>query len=526
MRFVVLALAALAAAPAVARADEPVDLEIITRIRDEGFRRSQVMEIARHLTDVLGSRITGSPAMTRAHEWTRDTMAGFGMKNARLESYAFGRGWSWSHCSLDLLGDAAVSLSAIPQGWTPGTTGPVEGEAVRLKAETAEDLEPLKGTLAGKFVLLDDVKTIEPRDEPPFERYDDDDLAKEVLFEIPDAGPEKESPWRRESRKRFAFRKALDAFLAEEGALGILEVSSRNHGIVRTPRGGEPTDAEPKRIPAVTVMTEQYNRLVRLVDHGEPVRLRLDVGAAFHENEGLAYNTVAEIPGKGRPDEVVILGAHLDSYQSGTGATDNAGGCAVMMEAARILLALDVQPKRTIRVALWSGEEQGLLGSWAYVNEHFAPRPAWPDSEMTKPQSLRSKTGPLAFTPEHAKVSAYYNLDNGGGKIRGIYLEENAPLRPIFEAWLEPFRDLGVTTVTLNRTGGTDHQSFDRAGIPGFQFMQDPMDYMPQTHHSNLDTFDHLSSEDLRQAAVVVAAVAIHTANRPEKLPRKPRPTE
>ena len=526
MRGFVLALAAsiALAAPAL-HAGEPVDLDLVTRIRDEGFHRSQIMDIVAHLSDGIGARVTGSPAMTEANEWARTWFEEHGLQNAHLEPYDFGRGWSWSRCALDLLGAHPTSLHALPQGWTPGTPGPVEGVAFRLEAETAEDLAPYAGQLAGKFVLISDERPVEPLTQPAFRRYADEDLEKESAFEMPEM-EEGESEWVRDFRKRLRFRRALDAFLATEGALGILEVSSRDFGILRVLRGGEPVDAEPMRIPAVTVMTEHYNRLVRLLEAGETVRLRLDVGAAFHDDGGKAFNTVAEIPGRRKKSEVVIAGAHLDTYQAGNGAVDNAAGVAVVLEAVRILKALGVQPERTVRICLWSGEEQGFLGSWAYVNEHFARRPAWPDSELALPRGLRSRPGPLSYEPEHARVSGYFNLDNGSGKIRGIYLEENAALRPIFEAWLAPFEDLGVSTITLNPTGGTDHVPFDRAGIPGFQFIQDPLNYMSQQHHTHLDTYDHVQPDDLRQAAVVLASVLAHAANRDEMLPRKPKPVD
>jgi len=527
MRLVGLLVVAQLALAGTVAATEPVDLDLVNRIREEGFRRSHVMEIAQHLTDVIGPRVTGSPQLNEANEWTKQKLTEFGLANARLESYPFGRGWSWSRCSLDLLGDHAKSLSAIPQAWTPGTGGAArEGEAMLLVVKKPEELEQYRGKVTGKFVLLSKVREVKPNDTAPFKRLTDEDLAGRVDFKIPDEDQE-ESEWIKRYREMVPLQRALDAFLAEEGALGIIDVGSRDHGILRVPRGGEPVDPEPKKIPAVTVLTEQYNRLVRLLDMGETVRLRLDVDALFHDNDGLAYNTVAEIPGRGKADEIVMLGAHLDSYQSGTGAADNAAGVAVMMEVVRIIKALGIQPKRTIRIALWSGEEQGLLGSREYVEQHFAAKKAWPEEEMTLPRSLRSKDrGPWQFKAEQPKVSGYFNIDNGGGKIRGIYLEENAAMRPIAEAWLEPFRDLGVTTVTLNKTGGTDHMSFDAVGIPGFQFIQDPKDYSPQTHHTNLDTFDHLHSDDLRQIAVVVTSVVLHAANRDEMLPRKPRPVE
>jgi carboxypeptidase Q len=520
-------LVVLQIAIATAVAAEPVDLDLVTKIRDEGFRRSQVMEIAWHLTDVIGPRVTGSPQMTEANEWTKAKLTEFGLANARLEAYPFGRGWSWSRCALDVVGDRATSLSAIPQAWTPGTGGPREGDAVMMIVDEIEGLERHRGKLAGKFVLLSKARKVTPATEPPFRRLTEDEVAGSAVFRIPDVEDGEESEWVKQQRKAVPLRRAIDAFLAEEGALGIVEVGSRDHGILRVPRGGEPVDPEPKKIPAVTLMTEQYNRLVRLVEKGQSVRLRLDVEAAFHENDGLAHNTIAEIPGKEKADEIVMLGAHLDSYHAGTGAADNAAGVAVMMEAVRIIKALGIQPKRTIRIALWSGEEQGLLGSIEYVEQRFASKNPWPVEEMTLPRGLRSRDrGPWRFKPEHPEVSGYFNIDNGGGKIRGIHLEENLAMKPIAEAWLEPFRDLGVTTVSLNRTGGTDHMSFDRVGIPGFQFIQEPMNYMSQTHHTHLDTYDQLDKDDMRQIAVIVASVVVHAANRDEMLPRKPRPVE
>jgi Zn-dependent M28 family amino/carboxypeptidase len=328
-------------------------------------------------------------------------------------------------------------------------------------------------------------------------------------------------------RKQYEFRKALDSLLVEEGAVGIVEVSSRDYGILRVLNGGFATDATPRKIPAVTMMSEQYDRIVRLLEKDHPVRLRLDIDARFHDNSGQARNVVAEIPGRGRKDELVIAGAHLDSYQAGVGAVDNAAGCAVMMEAVRIIQTLGLQPERTIRICLWSGEEQGLLGSKGYVTQHFAGRPACTDSaQLTLPPILREKTGPIEYKKAWNKVSAYFNLDNGSGKIRGIYAEENSAIAPIFAGWLEPFADLGAAHVTLNPTWGTDHQSFDRVGLPGFQFIQDELNYMPQLHHTHLDDYDQLQKADLEQASVIVAAFLLQAADRDEMLPRKPKPRE
>lgn len=508
------------AAPALA---QPVDLDLVNRIRHEGFENSRVMETVSYITDVIGARVTGSPAMTRANAWTRDELASMGLENAHLHAYTFGRGWDWQSCRVDLLGEAARSLAAIPQGWTPGTDGPVRGELVRLDATEVVDLEKYEGQLAGKIVLISPEKPVEPRDTPPFTRLTDEELADLQDFEIP--GEQSGPDWREQRNKAAEFRQALDGFLFEEGAVAIIECSSRDHGIIRALRGAQPDDPETMRMPAVTMMTEQYNRLVRLAEAGETVELEIEIAARFHgDRDSEAFNTLAEIPGRGRGNEVVMLGAHLDSYQSGTGATDDGSSCAVLMEAVRILQAIGFEPRRTIRIALWSGEEQGLLGSQAWVRDNLATRPAPPDS-LTAGRSRAfwpREEGPLTLRDEYERVSAYFNLDNGGGRIRGLYAQQNVAVVPIFEEWLAPFADLQATTVTTNRTGGTDHLSFDRVGVPGFQFIQDEMDYFAQTHHTNLDTRDHLQESDLKQAAVIVASVLAHAANREDRIPRKP----
>jgi Zn-dependent M28 family amino/carboxypeptidase len=275
----------------------------------------------------------------------------------------------------------------------------------------------------------------------------------------------------------------------------------------------------------VVLIPEDYNRILRLLERGPEVELEVDVDAAFLDGDPTANNTVAEIPGTGAAGEVVMVGAHLDSWHGGTGATDNAAGCAVAMEAVRILRALAVAPRRTIRIALWSGEEQGLLGSAAYVAEHFASRPEPEDpAERELPPGLRQNPGPLTVKPDHTRLTAYFNLDNGGGRIRGVYTQENVAVEPIFTAWLAPFRDLGAGTVTARNTRGTDHQSFDRVGLPGFQFVQDGLDYTSRTHHTVADGYDHLVRDDLIQASVVLASFLYHAAMRPEMLPRKPLP--
>ena len=505
-----------------ATAEEPVDLELINQIRHEGFENSQVMEIAGHLTNVIGARVTGSPAMTRANEWTRDQLTEYGLENARLEGYEFGRGWDWQSCRVDLLGDNPRSLSAIPQAWTPGTDGPVRGGVIRVEAESAEDLEDFEGDVSGKFVLISPVREVEPTEDPSFRRRSDESLMDLCSFEIPeeDSGP----TWTERSKKLFAFRAALDDWMHENGGLGIIDHSSRDHGILRVPRGAQPDDPEMRKLPAITMATEQYNRLVRLAEAGDEVEIEVEIEARFHGNrDSEAFNTLAEIPGRGKKNEVVMVGAHLDSYHAGTGATDNAAGCAVMMEAVRILQTIDARPERTIRIALWSGEEQGLLGSEAWVRQHLATRPAPTDSAtLAGPRTYWQYEGPLTPGAEYERVSVYFNFDNGGGRIRGIHTEGNVAVVPFFRAVFGPLADLGTNTVSTNDTRGTDHMSFDRVGVPGFQFIQDQLDYWPRTHHTHLDTYDHLQREDLMQAAVIVASLALHAANREELLPRKP----
>jgi len=519
-----LTSALLVAAPLAAMAAEPVDLQVVTRIRDEGFNHSQVMETARVLTDEIGPRVTNSPAMRHAADWTREKLASWGLVDAHLEPFEFGRGWSFDDVHVRMLAPQTTPLIAYPKAWSPGTDGTVSGPAVRATLESEDDLEKLRGTLGGKILLLDEAETLEPPEEPLFKRLDADRLEEIVEFPIPEGD---RPDWRRRYLKRMQFAPKLNAFLAEEGVLATVEISSRGGGIVRLAGNRAYEVGEDPGPPAVVLAAEHYNRVARLLEHGDEVTLEIAVSARFHEADTKAHTVVAEIPGTDLGAQVVMLGAHLDSWHAGTGATDDAAGCAVVMEAVRILQAIGVKPRRTIRVALWSSEEQGLNGSRAYVAEHFASR-AEPDDPAQKklPYWARSEKKPLEVKPEHAKLAAYFNIDNGGGKLRGIYAQENAAVKPIFEAWLAPFADLGADTVTLRRTGGTDHLSFDAVGLPGFQFIQDPLDYMTRTHHTDLDVFDRLQEADLKQAAVIMASFVYHAAMRGEMLPRKPMPKD
>ena len=495
---------------------------MMTRIRDEGFRHSQVMATASYLTDVIGPRLTGSPALRRANEWTRDRLTTWGLANAHLEPWEFGRGWSFSAVSVAMVAPDRVPLSALPRAWTPGTDGPIHGPAIKVAAKSPSDLDPFKGKVAGKILLIDDAVDLTDDGKPRSERYSADELSELSQFPIP-TGKRDERLER--ARKRWAMAEALREFVQAEGALATVEGSSRGDALIEvTGTRGFQAGKEPP-VPGVVLAAEQYNRLLRLLDDETEVELEIDVKAQFLDDDPHAWDTVAEIPGTGKEGEVVMTGAHLDSWHAATGATDNAAGCAVVMEAVRILQALGVKPKRTIRVALWTGEEQGLLGSRAYVGDHFGARAEPEDpAQRDLPPYLRDHQGALTLKPEHAKLAAYFNVDNGSGKIRGIYTQENVAVEPIFQAWLAPFADLGADTVTARNTRGTDHQSFDGVGLPGFQFIQDGLDYETETHHSQADTYDHLQRDDLVQASVVLAGFLYDAAMRAEKLPRKPLP--
>jgi carboxypeptidase Q len=535
-RRTVLGLAAVVtvASAAWSAAVEPVDLGMVTRIRAEGFRNSKVMDTAWHLTEVIGPRLTGSPAHMKASEWTRDQLQSWGLANVHLEPVTVGRSWSLERASVHLVAPAQAPLPVVPNGWTPGTNGLVRAKAVRIAKlpESQAELEPHKGKLAGTVLFVGDERKIEPLEKALLERYSEKELQDIALYGIPGQrspfGPRGD---RGDIMRRMQFRKTLDQFLADEKVVAVVEGSMWDRGVVRTSRGGSREKGDTAGVPSLVMSAEHFNRIVRLLDHKFDVELEIDVKTAFHD-DAQGFNTVGEIPGTDKKGEVVMAGAHLDSWHAGTGATDNAAGVAVVMEALRILKALDVKPKRAIRVALWTGEEEGFLGSRAYVSEHLASRPEPTDPQQRAMASfMRRDQGPLTIKPEHAKLSAYFNLDNGTGKIRGIYAQENAAVAPIFEAWLAPLKDLGVETVTMRTTGGTDHQPFDAVGLPGFQFIQDPVEYMDDkarglTHHSNMDVYDRLQRDDLMQASVVMASFLYQAAMRDELIPRKPMPKE
>ena len=526
-----LALLLAAAVPAAAAPPEPVDLEMVTRIRDEAFNRSKAFEALSKLCDGIGPRLTGSPSYRSAAEWAKAELTKLGLSNVRIESFApFGRGWVLDSVSVRMLAPSLAILSALPKAWTPGTDGPKKGKALLAKLETQEDLDKWKGKLEGKILLLGDATEAKPREKGDVTRYDDKALEEIWRYE-PGGGRYRRTPADRERMlKQREFRKKLEAFLVAEKVAAVIEPSRGDYGTIWVQGGGPWKPGEPVPPPSLVMGAEAYGRVARLLDRKDEVELEVDVKARFTDEDPLAASNVfAEIPGtdKTKKDEVVMIGAHLDSWQGGTGATDNGVGSATAIEVMRILKALNVTPKRTIRIGLWGGEEQGLLGSRAYVSKDLASRPEPTDpKERELPEYMRRPTGPLSFKPGYAKLAGYFNVDNGAGKIRGIFAQDNAAVAPIFEAWLAPFRDLGATTVTMKRTGGTDHQSFDAVGLPGFQFIQDELDYDTRTHHTNMDVVERVPKPDLMEIAAVWASFAYHAAQRDQMLPRRPLPPE
>ncbi len=498
---------------------------MVTKIRQEGLHDSKVMETASELMDRIGSRLTGSPQMKEANDWTRKQLADWGLANAHLETWGpFGRGWQYEACAVRMVAPDHAELLALPKAWTPGTNGPVRAKVVRMDLKSKDDLEKFKGTLAGKIVLYGSVRESRVHDKPDAQRYDEKTLAEVYQYEFP-GGPPRYP--RDEYRRQAELRREADKLFETEKPLAVIDVGRGDYGTFNVQGGGEYRKSKPMTaVPTLSMESEHFGRIARLADRGVDVELELDVKVRFVDENLMQWNTIAEIPGTDKKDEVVMVGAHLDSWHGGTGATDNGAGSVAAMEAMRILKALNVKPRRTIRIGLWTGEEEGLYGSQAYVSQHFASRPEPTEEEKDRPWYLQKEKWPITVKPDHAKLAAYFNLDNGTGKIRGIYAEENAAVVPIFEAWLAPFHDLGATTVTLNTTGGTDHESFDGVGLPGFQFIQDEIEYETRTHHTNMDLYERLQKNDLMQASVILASFAYDAAMRDQMLPRKPMPKE
>ena len=574
---------------------QPNPTDPIERIKDEGMNRSQVMQTLSYLSEVIGPRLTASPAAKRANEWTRDTLAKWGLQNAHLEAWGpFGRGWTLKHFSAQVVEPQDIPLIAYPKAWSPGvkvtpevanTPSPkskknmslsppaqppgsvVTADVIYLDAKNEADLDKYKGQLKGKIVLISQPVEVKAVFDPLGTRRDEKNLLALANANPPGpgggfggggggGGGRGGAGLTQQERQQQLFQQTVFTakrmnMLVDEGAAVAVDVSPRGTGgtiFVQQATVAQPIPksaeemrtlarlnyydpkAEAKMIPQVTVAVEHYNRMIRMIQQGEKLKMTVDLQVEYQDQDNMGYNTVAEMPGSDLKDEIVMLGGHMDSWQAGTGATDNGAGVAVALEAVRILQTVGLKPRRTIRVALWTGEEEGLLGSHAYVAQHFGKLEGGPgqfgggggfgggDGGGNRTPSK------LTTLPEYEKFSGYFNLDNGTGKIRGVYLQGNNAVRDLFKQWLLPFGDLGASTITISNTGGTDHQSFDGIGLPGFQFIQDEIEYGTRTHHSNQDVFDRVQADDMKQAATIMAAFVYNTAMRDDKLPRKPAP--
>jgi len=556
------------------------DAEIlIDKMKDEGMNHSQVMQTLSYLSDVIGPRLTASPGMKRGNEWTRDTLTKFGLENAHLESWGpFGRGWSLKKFYVMVDGPTAFPMIAYPKAWSPGTDtlipppppaasskakkgkapaapvapaapanadAPYTGEVVHFNATNENELEQYIGKLKGKIVLVGAIRDLKAHFDPEGTRSTDKDLLN--LADAPDPASVRRGQFNFPAnfQQQLQFNARRFRFLSEQGAAVLIDAGRGDGGTIFVQQAAAvqppPPPAGTQAPPAVRIYdkgsnvpiqisaaAEHFNRVARMVDAGEKVTMTVDLAVEFQDQDLNGYNTIAEIPGSDLKDEVVMLGGHLDSWQAGTGATDNGAGCAVMMEAVRIIKALGLTPRRTIRIALWTGEEQGLLGSRAYVRQHFGyfgdgtPQPfggggGGGGGQNATPQKLTT-------LPEYDKLSAYFNIDNGTGKVRGVYMQGNEGVRSLFRGWLSPFKEIGANTLTLSNTGGTDHLSFDAIGLPGFQFIQDEIEYSSRTHHSNMDVFDRIQADDMKQISIIVAAFVYQTAMMDAKMPRKPQP--
>ena len=521
----------------------------IQKIKDEGMNRSQVMATLSYLTDVIGPRLTASPNMKRANEWTRDQLTKWGLQNAHLESWGpFGRSWELKEFSAQVIAPQAIPLIAFPKAWSPGVNI-ASGEVVYVDAKDEADLQRFKGKLRGKIILTGLTREVPAHFEAPGKR-----LTEKQLLGLADAPPPGadgggnnflQSPQFAAFVKSQIFNTKKLKFFTDEGAALLIDSGAGDGGTLFVSAASVPQEMDqsspmatlrsmfmgrvtpydkkaPAIVPQMVLAVEHYNRVARMIQAGEPVRMKVTFAAQFDDKDLMGYNTVAEIPGTDKSDEIVMLGGHMDSWHAGTGATDNGAGVAVAMEAVRILQALNLKPRRTIRIGLWSGEEQGLFGSQGYVAQHFGKANESQEASFARMVQGGSAAPDITRGAEYDKLSAYFNLDNGTGKIRGVYLQGNEAVRPLFRQWLAPFRDMGAQTLSSSNTGGTDHLSFDAIGLPGFQFIQDQVEYDTRTHHSNQDVFDRIQADDMKQAATIMAAFVYNTAMRDEKLPRKP----
>jgi carboxypeptidase Q len=521
---------ALIVVSGVAFPQEKLDLDAANRIRDAALNHSQIMDMVGYLTDVTGPRLTGSPNLKRAEEYARDKLREWGLANAHLEAWGpFGRGWSLEGFTANMLSPGFSPLIAYPKAWSPGTSGTIRGEVVFLDAKTTADLDKYKGKLKGRIVLFSPSRHVDPLFDPPAQRQTDEELLR-----LADAKPAVDPrPFQFTSQQRAAEELNYGKWqlIQSEGAAVVLQPSFRDAGTVYVTAATVPYPpdvpfekrvqawdiSKPVVTPQANVAAEQYNRIVRLVARGIPVQLEINIAARFYDDDPMSYNVIAEIPGTDLKDEVVMVGGCIDSWHAGTGATDNAGGAGTALEVIRILQSLRMKPRRTIRIGLWSAEEQGTRGSRAYVAAHFGRRIDPPHGQTGQAR--------FEFEPEYEKFDAYFNFDYGTGRIRGIFLQGDEAAKPIFRALLVPYEDLGASTLSIAGVGSTDHMSFDEIGLPAFQWIRDYMEgNNTRAPHTNMDTYDHLLEDDLKQSAAVAAFVIYDLSMRDERLPRKPLP--
>ncbi|MFV1981877.1 MAG: M28 family peptidase, partial [Rhodothermia bacterium] len=501
----------VAAAGFVSVSAQPViDDSVLALIEQQTVDNSQVMEIARMMNDVYGPRLTGSPGIDEATAWAVSQLTEWGLENVHLDPWGpFGRGWELNRFSMNVTAPTTFPVLAFPKAWSSSTDGKVTQEVVLVDVKTEEDFEKYRGRLKGKFVMVSQPADVEPDFEGEATRRTDTQLLDLASASLDGGGRR----YTEEQLAAYRFRGKVATFVYEEGPAAIFDRSYKaDRGTIAVSQASVPRPADAGRhggpkawdidrdyvIPQVSLATEHYNRLYRLAESGQKVEIELELDVTWFDDDPMENNIIAEIPGTDPEigDEVVMLGGHFDSWHAGTGATDDGAGSSVMMEVVRVLKQVYAQkgtgPRRTIRIALWTGEEQGLLGSRAYIRNNVA-------------EAGENGERPVSTMEEWDKISAYYNMDNGTGKIRGVFLQGNDAVRPIFRDWLKPYKDLGAQTLTISNTGGTDHLAFDAVGIPGFQFIQDGIDYGSITHHTNMDTFDHLVEDDLKQAATVIA---------------------
>lgn len=509
------AIALLSVSVCLTSAQPAIDLATIGAIRQEALQRSQVMDHVWWLSEVHGPRVTGTPAFAAASEWAMKRMTEWGLVNVHQERFPFGQGWAIEKFAANLVQPQAQVLIGSPRGWSPSTNEPITADVVRVAISDEADFAKYKGTLRGKIVVAQPPRRVRMLEGPVILRMTDGLFDEAATSPIPDDRPAPPS-------RGPSLQQRLNAFFVAEGVAAVLDRGSDSDmaaggsdlswqtqrtdgGTIFPGNGGSRDPKAPPQVPSATLAVEHYNRIVRLLEHNVPVRMELEIRTKFYPEAGQpnGINTIGEIPGTDLADEVVILGAHLDTVPYAIGATDNATGSAAMLEAARVIRALGLKPRRTIRVALWAGEEQGLVGSRAYVQEHF--------------YDFATKTP----KPGHEKVAAYFNLDNGTGRIRGIWGQGDLAALPIFEQWAAPLHDLGWRLASPRSVAATDHSSFDNAGLPGFQFMQERLEYNSRSHHSNMDTYDRVQRDDMIQQGTVAAVFAWSAANAPAKLPRK-----